>query len=114
MTDTGSPKEVIFYVDSNDKEPFLRWLDGLRDSKGRRYILRRMQKLKQGIYGDYRLLGDGVGELRIFFGPGYRVYLGEHENKIVVLLGGDKDSQKNDIQRAKDYWKEYKNREKLL
>jgi len=73
-----------------------------------------MQKLKQGIYGDYKLLGEGVSELRIFFGPGYRVYLGEYKHKIVILLGGDKDSQKNDIQRAKDYWKEYKNREKLL
>lgn len=113
MTDTASPREVIIYVDSSGKEPFSKWLNDLRDANGRRFILRRMQKLKLGIYGDYKLLGEGLGELRIFFGPGYRVYLGEHENKIVVLLGGDKDSQKNDIQRAKNYWKEYKHREKL-
>ena len=75
--------------------------------------MRRLHELKQGIYRDHKPLGDGVIELRIFFGPGYRVYLGEHGNKVVILLGGDKDSQQNDIQRAKDYWKEYKNREKL-
>ena len=115
LTDTSIPREVIVYrVDDSDREPFTKWLNGLRDSKGRRCILRCMHRLKQGIYGDHKSLGEGVSELRIFFGPGYRVYLGEHENKIVVLLGGDKDSQKNDIQRAKDYWEEYKNREKLL
>lgn len=114
MTDTVSPREVIVYVDSYGKEPFTDWVNGLRDSKGRRRVLMRMQKLNQGIYGDHKPLGDGVIELRFFFGPGYRVYVGEHDNKIVILLGGDKDSQKNDIQRAKNFWKEYKNREELL
>jgi putative addiction module killer protein len=114
VTDTGSPREVITYVDRNDNEPFTKWLNNLRDAVGRRHILRRMQKLKQGIYGDHKLLGQGLCELRIFFGPGYRVYTGEHGNKIVILLGGDKDSQQSDIQRARDYWQEYKNHEKLL
>lgn len=108
--DTATPKEVISYADVNGREPFTEWLYGLRDSEGRRRILIRMQRLKKGIYGDCESVGEGVTELRMFFGPGYRVYLGEHGNKIVVLLGGDKDSQRNDIQRAKDYWKEYRNR----
>ena len=114
MTDTATPREVIFYrVDGNDREPFTNWLNDLRDSKGRRCILRCMHRLKQGIYGDHKSLGEGLSELRIFFGPGYRVYLGEHGNKVVILLGGDKDSQQNDIQRAKDYWKEYRKHERL-
>ena len=114
MTDAAIPREVIIYhVGDNSREPFTEWLTSLRDPIGRRSILRSMQKLKQGIYGDHKRLGEGVSELRIFQGPGYRVYLGEHANKIVILLGGDKDSQQRDIQQAKAYWKEYKNREKL-
>ena len=113
MTDTTTPKEVIIYVDDNDREPFSEWLYDLRDSEGRQRILSRINKLKQGIYGDSKSVGEGVIELRLFFGPGYRVYLGEHENKIIVLLGGDKDSQKHDVQQAKNYWKEYRNRENL-
>ena len=85
MTDTVTPREVIFYVDGNDREPFSEWLYGLRDSEGRRRILIRMHKLKQGIYGDCKSVGEGVIELRLFFSPGYRVYLGEHGDKIVVL-----------------------------
>ena len=63
----------------------------------------------QGLhYGDYRSLKDGVFELRLVFGPGYRVYFGEDGDTIVVLLcGGDKSSQVQDIKRAKAYWKEY-------
>ena len=111
--DTGTPKEVIFYIDGNGKEPFTEWLYSLRDSQGRRCILTRIQKLKEGIYGDCKAVGEGVSELRMFFGPGYRIYIGEHGNKIVVLLGGDKDGQQNDIQQAKEYWREYKKHEKL-
>lgn len=113
MTDTITSREVVFYVDGNDREPFSEWLYALRDSEGRRRILRRMHKLKQGIYGDCKSVGEGVIELRLFSGPGYRVYLGEHGNKVVVLLGGDKDSQKNDIQQARNYWREYKKHERL-
>lgn len=72
-------------------------------------VLARLRQLEQGNFGDYRSIGDGLSELRIFFGPGYRVYFGEHGDRIVVLLcGGDKGSQKKDIKKAKAYWKEYK------
>ena len=116
MTDTPIPKQVVAYVDSNGREPFYEWLDGLRDSQGSKRILYRTKKLEQGGYGDCKPVGEGVSELRMHFrsSPGYRVYFGEHGNTIVVLLcGGDKDSQKKDIQKAKDYWKDYKNRKEL-
>jgi putative addiction module killer protein len=77
-------------------------------------ILARVSRLQQGNYGDCEPVGEGVSELRLFFGPGYRVYFGEHDNAIVVLLcGGDKDSQSKDIQQAKAYWQEYLSHEQL-
>ncbi len=87
---------------------------GLRDIMGRKRILVRVARLEQGNYGDCEPVGEGVSELRMFFGPGYRVYFGEDETNIVVLLcGGDKGSQNQDIREAKAYWKEYLNHEKL-
>ncbi len=77
MTDIATPREVIFYyIDGKDREPFVEWLYDLRDSKGRGYILRRLQKLKQGIYGDRKLLGEGVSELRFFSAPVIEFILG--------------------------------------
>ncbi|KXK36340.1 MAG: addiction module killer protein [Nitrosomonas europaea] len=109
MVQATEPKTVIIYQDDKGKELFTEWLDGLRDQRGRRFILRRIGKLEQGLYGDCRPVGEGVSELRIFFGPGYRVYFGEEAGHMVILLcGGDKDSQDRDIQAAKAYWKEYK------
>lgn len=103
------PKTVIVYQDDKGNEPFTDWLNGLRDEKGRRHILKRLGRLEQGLYGDCRSVGEGVSELRIFFGPGYRVYFGEEAGRIIILLcGGDKDSQSRDIQDAKAYWKEFK------
>jgi putative addiction module killer protein len=114
LTDTPTPKRVIPYVDGNGREPFSEWLYGLRDSEGQKRIVYRTNKLKQGNYGDCEPVGEGVSELRMDFGSGYRVYIGEHGNDIVILLcGGDKDSQKKDIQKAKYYWKEYRNHENL-
>jgi putative addiction module killer protein len=107
-TDQG-PKQVIVYRDAAGKEPFTDWLSGLGDPPTRRRILRRLLRLEQGHYGDFKAVGGGVNELRFFFGAGYRVYFAEDGDTIVVLLcGGDKDSQRRDIQRAKAYWQEYR------
>jgi putative addiction module killer protein len=114
LTDIVTPKQVIAYRDRNGAEPFTIWLDGLRDSLGRQRILIRLTRLEQGHYGDCKSVGEGINELRMFFGPGYRVYFGEHKKHIVVLLcGGDKASQQDDIQQAKIHWKEYNKHEKL-
>lgn len=73
-----------------------------------------LARLTQGNYGDCEPVGEGVSELRMLFGPGYRVYFGEDEHNVVVLLcGGDKGSQDQDIREAKACWKEYLDHEKL-
>jgi putative addiction module killer protein len=114
VTDATTPKRVIVYARDSENEPFTEWLYGLRDIMGRKRILARVSRLQQGNYGDCEPVGEGVSELRLFFGPGYRVYFGEHDNAIVVLLcGGDKDSQSKDIQQAKAYWQEYLSHEQL-
>jgi len=108
VADATTPKRVIVYANDNGEEPFTDWLYGLRDVVGRRRILARVSRLQQGNYGDCEPVGEGVSELRMFFGSGYRIYFGEQGNDIVVLLsGGDKGSQSKDIQQAKVYWKEY-------
>ena len=104
----ATQKHVVFYQDAIGKEPFNNWLRRLRDARVRRRILSRLLRVESGNYGDCRSLKDGVFELRFVFGPGYRVYFGEDGDAIVVLLcGGDKSSQVQDIARAKEYWKEY-------
>jgi putative addiction module killer protein len=81
---------------------------------GAQTLLARVARLQEGNYGDCEPVGDGVSELRMFFGPGYRVYFGERANRIVVLLcGGDKRSQNQDIKQAKIYWQEYLGHEKI-
>ncbi len=103
-----TPKTVIVYRDAAGKEPFTGWLNSLRDALTRRRILQRLLRLESGNFGDCKPVGGGVSELRFFFGPGFRVYFGEDGNTIVVLLcGGDKDSQRRDIRQAQAYWKEY-------
>ena len=107
----AQPKQVNIYRDGSGKEPFTDWLDNLRDRRGRRAILRRIGRLEHGLYGDCEPVGEGVSELRLLLGPGYRVYFGEAEGYMVILLcGGDKNSQNRDIKAAKAYWKEYKAR----
>ena len=114
MAREAKPKSVIVYADGEGTEPFTDWLYGLRDAMGRKRILVRLARLAHGNYGDCEPVGEGVSELRMFFGPGYRVYFGEDENNIVVLLyGGDKGSQSQDIKEAKVYWKEYLSHEEL-
>jgi putative addiction module killer protein len=107
------PKQLVFYADENGTEPFQLWLDDLRDDRNRRRILSRLTRVQQGNYGDVEPIGEGLSELRFFFGSGYRVYFGEEADNIVVILcGGDKDSQSQDIENAKAYWQEYKDNAK--
>ncbi|MCC5622802.1 type II toxin-antitoxin system RelE/ParE family toxin [Nostoc sp. CHAB 5715] len=110
----AQPKQIIIYANQDGYEPFTEWINNLRDQQGKRRILQRLRRLKQGNYGDVAPIGDGLSELRMFFGFGYRVYFGEDaENIVVVLCGGDKSTQIQDIEDAKAYWKEYLSCEKI-
>ncbi len=110
MIQTIQTKQIIIYADKNSHEPYRNWIDNLKDKKNQQRIRARIRRLAEGLYGDCDSVGEGVLELRMFFGSGYRVYFGEDVGNIVVLLcGGDKDSQNRDIKSAKEYWKDYKN-----
>ncbi|PSJ18158.1 type II toxin-antitoxin system RelE/ParE family toxin [Nitrosomonas supralitoralis] len=85
-------------------------MENLKDKKNQQRIRARIRRLAEGLYGDCHSVGEGIFKLRMFFGSGYRIYFGEDYGNIVILLcGGDKDSQKQDIKNAKEYWKDYKN-----
>ncbi len=103
-----TPRELLNYVTEDGRCPFEDWLMGLRDVAGRAIVRKRLNRVRVGNLGNTRSLGEGVWELKIDFGPGYRVYFGEDGPKLVVLLvGGDKGSQEQDISKAKEYWNDY-------
>jgi putative addiction module killer protein len=80
---------------------YAKWIDGLRDIRARARILARVERLTHGNPGDVEPIGEGVSELRIHYGPGYRVYFKQQGRKLVILLaGGDKRNQAKDIEKA--------------
>ncbi|HJX32148.1 MAG TPA: type II toxin-antitoxin system RelE/ParE family toxin [Thermodesulfobacteriota bacterium] len=82
-------------------ETFAKWLDGIQDIRARARILVRIERLSAGNPGDVKPVGEGVSELRIDYGPGYRVYYKEQGREVIILLaGGDKHSQAKDIKTA--------------
>lgn len=90
------------------------WANGLADLKTRARIDRDVGKMRRGLFGDWKET-DGVFEMRLDYGPGYRVYYGKHGSVIVVLLGGgDKKSQSSDMARARKLWERIKNEIKTL
>ena len=103
------PREIRVYQTSSGREPFNEWLNSIRDIETQARIRARLERLEDGNLGDCQSVGEGVFELRIHFGSGYRVYFGQIDNTIILLLcGGDKSSQRRDIERSKIYWLEYK------
>ncbi|MFZ4657663.1 MAG: type II toxin-antitoxin system RelE/ParE family toxin [Caldilineaceae bacterium] len=114
MPKVVQPKQAVVYADAEGYEPFTDWLMALRDTQGRQRILVRIGRLEQGNYGDVAPVDEGVSELRLFFGPGYRIYFAEEGNTVIILLcGGDKSTQHRDIAQAKVYWKEFQSRAKF-
>jgi len=88
-------------VELRKTAPFARWIDGLRDIRARACIQVRIERLASGNPGDVRPVGEGVSELRIDYGPGYRVYYKMQGRELIILLaGGDKSSQARDIKTA--------------
>jgi putative addiction module killer protein len=105
--------EIRHYVTAAGRDLFQEWLDDLGDLKGRVIIQRRIDRILNGNFGDHRFCQDGVWELRIDFGPGYRVYYAQEAATIVLLLwGGSKRSQSADIKQAVRYWLDYQRRKK--
>ncbi|MEY4524108.1 MAG: hypothetical protein RIR27_1184 [Pseudomonadota bacterium] len=103
--------EIRFYMNSSTKCPFEEWLGSLKDSKARMRVRARIARLEVGNFGDCKGLRDGVQEIRIDYGPGYRVYLSRQGKVIVLLLcGSDKSEQDRAIEKAIDYLKDWKRR----
>lgn len=99
--------ELRHYTTEGGRDLVQEWLDGLPDTQVRVAVLRRLDRITAGNFGDHAYCRDGVWELRVDLGPGYRVYFARGENPIVLLLcGGDKRRQQTDIARAIRYWKD--------
>lgn len=101
---------ILDYQVASGVKPYRAWFEGLRDRQAKAVIEGRIRKVRRGLFGNVRSVGDGVFELKIYFGPGYRVYYLKDGSAMVILLcGGDKDSQDDDIRRARqfarDYWR---------
>ena len=105
--------EIRRYRSVAGREPFTEWLAELADRQARARILARLERIEVGNFGDVKFLRDGECEVRIDWGPGYRVYFGRDGRTVIVLLcGGDKRKQNADIKRAVDLWQEYVKRRK--
>ena len=103
--------ELRHYTSANGVDLFAQWLDGLPDRQAQARVAARLVRLNNGNFGDCKPLRGGVWELRIDWGPGYRVYYAI-QNKCLILLceGGDKRTQKADIERAIERWQDWQRR----
>jgi putative addiction module killer protein len=103
--------ELRYYQTQSGRRPFVEWVDSLVDRGARARIATRLDIVAAGSFGDAKSIGDGVMELRIDWGPGYRIYFAREGQVVVILLcGGDKRTQVEDIRHAKDYFRDYKRR----
>lgn len=105
--------KIFRYQRSDGTVPITEWLQSVRDKSMQARIRIGIQRLTAGNLGDMKSLGDGLSELRLHFGPGYRVYLSRRGSSWILLLcGGDKSTQQKDIAKAKSYLLDWKERQK--
>ena len=108
----AQPRIIQRYIAPDSKIPFDEWLTSLRDDKARVRIRSRLRRVELGNLGDWKSVGAGVFEFRIDYGSGYRVYFGQIGTDVILLLcGGDKSNQEQDIKKAREYWADYEQRE---
>ncbi len=99
------------YTDERGKSPYAEWLADLRDARAKAKVIIQVDKMELGLFGDSQPIGDGLSELRVHYGPGYRVYYSKEGRQVYLLLcGGDKSTQAKDIKQAKSYWQDHKRR----
>lgn len=99
------------YVLSNGNEPLVEWLEALKDIKGRARIRARINQIRTGNPGNFKMVAPGIMEMKVDFGPGCRVYYARVGKKIILLLcGGDKTTQHTDIKKAIEFLSDYKRR----
>ena len=103
--------ELIHYCDADGRDLFAHWLDSISDMQARARVAARLVRLQNANFGDCKPLGDGVWEIRIEWGAGYRVYFALAGKQAILLCeGGDKRTQSADIKRAKQRWKSWQQR----
>jgi putative addiction module killer protein len=106
------PIEVEIYETIEGQAPFSDWIIKLKNVQASAKILLRLDRVKNGNLGDYKFISDGMFELRVDTGAGYRVYFGRiSDDRIVVLWAGDKSTQVRDIEKALEFWMDYRSRE---
>ena len=107
------PKEILHYTTLSGRNPYRQWYTRIKDQKTQVAISNRIARLRSGNFGDFKRLRKDLYELRINYGPGYRVCFGVFQNDIVILLcGGTKGTQQRDITRAQNYWNDFLERMK--
>lgn len=105
------PFQLLYYQTRDWRVPFREWIDSLADPVAYAAARKRLARLQRGLFGDCKPVGDGVLELRVDVGPGYRAYLKRAGSQVILLLcGGDKRTQTEDIKHAKAYWKDHQAR----
>lgn len=103
--------EIRHYLTALGRDLFQTWLDGIRDMRARVAIQRRIDRLAAGNFGDHKFCRDGISELRVDVGAGYRVYYAKVGQAITLIVcGGDKRTQTADIDRAVKFWEDYQRR----
>jgi len=103
--------EIIHYLDDAENDPYQSWLESLRDRVAKVAIIKRVARMEVGLFGDCKSSREGIWELKIDVGAGYRVYYAHVGNRVILLTsGGDKKSQNRDIERAVNLLKDWEKR----
>jgi putative addiction module killer protein len=106
------PREVHYFETPAGKAPARDWLSSIKDKLTQAILYKRIRQAGLGQFGKTRNVGDGVWELKIDYGPGYRVYYGIHGDELIlILMAGSKRTQAADIKKAQAYWNEWKERD---